>query len=157
MGDRVDEDLEFVIDDPFDMLPVSADIVTPERNGRTTIADKQDELRMVEDGLLEKALFTLESALSFGELDPARDVGPPVAWIDAMGPEEAARKHRIALAAWASSKDVPHGIKMAQEVSMGVLQNKSNRSAAPAALNIGTVNMVVAAKVYPELEVGGEE
>lgn len=143
----MDEKLDFDLVDPFAAV---APAIVVRRSGILREQD-EDRLKDVENELLEKSLFTLEASVSFSEIAPDAEE-PPEAWIKELGAEEAHRKFRIARSSWMAKKDSPVGIDVAKSIAVGILRNKAMTGGTPGSLTVGTVNMVVVAQAYPELE-----
>lgn len=100
----------------------------------------QSRLREIADGLLEQNLSIMESASAFGDIDPA-DAEPPPEWVKQFGEEGARRRHRIARAAWLSSKDAPVGIANARALVVGMMKSKAMENAAPKHFSVVTVQL----------------
>lgn len=103
-----------------------------------------DRIREVEDRLLSKSLQQIERALDWDSLN-GDEREPPPGWT----PEQ----FRVARAAMMSAKDAPVGLKMAQNIAIGIVKARATEKAAPRNLNIQIANMDFKLPDFPKLKV----
>ena len=107
---------------------------------KTKAALSLDSLRVAEDKLLHQCLGIVESSLDFASLgfDDAGQVDEtqlPAAWTF-LSDEEKARKIRLAKYACLPTKDVPHGVKMAHEMLIGIIRARAQENSGTKVLNL---------------------
>ena len=148
------------VDDPmFAMLEGLTE--TPKLAKRSPAAlsleqEQQKRLDKVRTDLHEKAAGVVSAALDFSEIDPAA-TEPPAEWVDLYGAEVAAKRFRVAQAAWMNGKSAPAGLKVATDTLMGLESVRSRIQAPSVVLNVGKVEMNFQMPVFEEEEVGGNE
>lgn len=99
-----------------------------------------ESLRAAEDKLLHQCLGIVESSLDFASLgfDESGQVDEtqlPAAWAF-LSDEEKARKIRLAKYACLPTKDVPHGVKMANEMLIGIIRARAQENSGTKVLNL---------------------
>jgi len=127
----------------------------------------REEFARMEDDIAAKAMFVLDGALSFLEVEPpgfdeeGERIIPeaPPQWIEELerqhpgqGERLANMKLRAALAAHLPSKEAPIGLKMAQGTAVGIARARAGEKKGNKSLNVQIVQ-VVESKSYEELEV----
>jgi len=110
------------------------------------------EIRMIEDRLLRKSMFVMESAVSFQEIDPERPDVIPTEWIDELGLEGATQRHRVAMEAWKNQREAAVGLKVATNTAAAIIKARATEKAADRPLNIGVI-MMAPMRQYTKLEV----
>jgi hypothetical protein len=118
---------------------------------------QQDGLRRLEDELLANSLAVVGGVCDFAELDLADLDKIPEGWIEAYGPEEAKKRHRIAKAGWMNNKDAPVAINTATKVLTGIVRARATEKAGPKQLNINMVSMVAPLDSLEVLDIEEEE
>jgi hypothetical protein len=103
----------------------------------------------MEEELYQKALSISADAMCWADLDPA-EKEPPPEWIHELGPEAAARRFRVARAAWMSSRDAPIGLKLAHNAVVGIMKARAVEKQGPKILNATLVQMVGPLPEFPE-------
>lgn len=98
-------------------------------------------IRNIEDNVLKKALFIVDAALSFQEIDPAKPKEIPRTWVDELGLDVAKERHRVALESWRNQKECAVGLKIGQMTAMGIIKARAAEKAADRPLNIGVLMM----------------
>jgi hypothetical protein len=98
-----------------------------------------DHVKAISDRLLKRSADIVEGSLHFAELDPEtmadmRD--PPDEWVLEIGEQAARKRLRLAKAAWAASKDMPGGIKLAADFVASETKARSLEKMAPRSLNV---------------------
>ena len=104
------------------------------------------------DKLLRESERILEDGLAFSQLDRGAE-GPPDEWVKQLGPERAAVKFRLAMAAWMSRADAPVGLHIAQEFVKADAKVRAALNAPPVQMNVAIVMNLNAGPVYEEIEV----
>jgi hypothetical protein len=114
-----------------------------------------DTLKAVEDKLLADSTSVVVDCLGFADLafDPETyDPIVPAEWND-LPESEKARKIRLAKAVWMPSSDVPHGVKMAQEVMIGILKTRAAKETGTRILNIENASFPAPSPLLKELDI----
>lgn len=99
-----------------------------------------ESIRAAEDKLLHQCLGIVESSLDFASLgfDEAGildETQLPAAWTF-LSDEDKARKIRLAKYACLPTKDVPHGVKMAHEMLIGIIKARATENSGTKVLNL---------------------
>ena len=105
----------------------------------STALSVSQRLKALEDSILEKSLRTVDAALHWEDIDPGAE-GPPQAWIDEVGAEEASKRFRVARAAWLNAKEAPVGLNMARTTALGITKVRSAIKASSPTLQINLVS-----------------
>jgi hypothetical protein len=141
-----------VVDEPFDA------------------ASQRARLRSLEDDLLERTLRIIDGAMHFDEIDDPADGASPEAvaagvddslaipedWVRELGFVKAQRRMRMARAAWKGAKDGPVGLKLASQVFNGIVKARATEKAAPAQLNVISIQMTAPLPVFERMKVERE-
>ena len=96
------------------------------------------EVKHIEDNLLLDSSEIVQDSLRFAEIafdDKGEVISFPEEWKN-LPDSDRERKIRIARAAWMSSADVPHGIKMAERVVLAITKSRQEESTNKNVLNI---------------------
>lgn len=112
---------------------------------------KQAVLKRLEDELLLESLTTLRDAMAFRDIEPDA-TEPPVEWRD-LAPEERMKRLRVARMAHMPSKDAPVGLKLANNLAVGIIKARAQEKGGPKTLNVQVVRLEMAPAQYPELTV----
>jgi hypothetical protein len=134
-------------------------LATTSAHDKLTRASKQveEDLRDIENEILNKSLGVVAAAISFAEVDE-NELNIPEEWIEKYGEKEATRRFRIAKGAWKSTKEAPNGILVAMKVATSIVQARSTERAAPKALNVTWIqNNGVPPPAYPEVIIEAEK
>lgn len=133
----------------FDDLPVHAEVVAVAPRRPEGLSQKAfDEIKSVEDGLLEKAEAIVGGVMSFADIDPDAE-GPPKSWVDELGIEAAVKKFRLAQAGRLSSSAAPVGIKVATAVQATIMKARAMEKSGPKLLNVQLVQMSAPLPEFP--------
>ncbi len=113
-----------------------------------------DTLKAVEDKLLADSTSIVTDCLGFAEMGFESDGTEitPEEWND-LPDNEKARKIRLARAVWMPSSDVPHGVKMAQEVMIGILKTRAAKETGTRILNIENASFPAPSPLVKELDI----
>jgi hypothetical protein len=87
-----------------------------------------ERVRELEDELFVETASVVTDSLKFADItfDETGEVESyPAKWDKEMGPADLQRRLRIAKANWMSSSEVPNGIKMAQNIAIGIMKARS--------------------------------
>jgi hypothetical protein len=123
-----------------------------------SLADLQrDRLRGLEDDLLESSLAVVGGTCDFAELDPEDFNTIPQAWIDELGEERAAKKHRMAKAGWLPAKEAPIAISTATKIVTGIVRARATEKSGPRSLNINMVKMTAPMPDFEVVDVGDDD
>jgi hypothetical protein len=108
----------------------------------------------VEDELLDEASTVLMDAHRFAEIGPG-DEAPPQSWVDELGEAGAAKRFRVAQAAWMKGTDAPVGLKLASATVSAIIKAKAQRDGKEVPVfNVAVVMLPGdAPPQFPELEV----
>ena len=100
-----------------------------------------------------KAADVCMSAMSFADVDFDAEE-PPEAWVAELGPEEAARRFRVAKSAQLSNRDAPAALKIATTILVGAMRDDALVRSAPK-LNVQLVELSYSPEPeeYPSREV----
>ncbi len=110
------------------------------------------KLNQFEDRMIEQCMQIIAPVLDFAKVDPSNpDLRPEE--ILHMGEVEQTRWMRLALAAWASNKDAPIGIKEAFATLRGILNARAKKESGDKVLNIETANFTSPNPKFEEMEV----
>ena len=115
-----------------------------------------ERVRHIETALHERAASILDYAMRAPELTTEMmEAGePPPEWTHEMGSrDEALKAFRIAQAAWASQKDAPIYLKLAQSFLTGAMKARSAENQGPRVLNATLVQVAGPVPVFPERRV----
>jgi len=113
-----------------------------------------DRIRKIEDRILEKSLATVEDFTSARDIDPGQEEPPPE-WVAEHGPVEAAKRWRVARAAWDTKKDSPVFLGLAKDVALGIIKAREGRTVNVSSLNVAFVVAAPpkVADAYPIIDV----
>jgi hypothetical protein len=113
-----------------------------------------DTLKAVEDKLLADSLDILQDCLGFADMGFETDGTEiiPEEWND-LPEAEKQKKIRLAKAVWMPSSDVPHGVKMAQEVMIGILKTRAAKETGTRILNIENASFPAPSPLIKELDI----
>lgn len=81
----------------------------------------------MEDTILLRAATVVDSALAWAEVDKAQ-YDPPPEWVAEMGEQQARQRLRVAQAAWLSQAEAPVGLKLANNVMIGIAKARGQQS-----------------------------
>lgn len=112
-----------------------------------------ERLRHMETALHQRAASILEYAMRAPELtkEMIEAEEPPPEWTRVMGSrEEALKAFRIAQAAWASQKEAPTFLKLAQNFLAGAMKARATEKQGPRVLNATLVQVSGPAPTYPK-------
>lgn len=146
-----------------DVVESAPEVIVPYEGKLVVPEPKEDQLavcRELQNEVFHEALQVLDGALRFADLEDSEledGSEPPNEWIKEMGLKRARRAHRLAKAANLPEKLAPAGIKVATNVMLGCLRAQAAEKSTSNTLNVAFVNMSIAEKKLPELEVEGEE
>lgn len=103
----------------------------------TDLKRRQDELKSVEDELLQESMEVLSGALQFANVkfDAAEAPEELVKKLVAEG-KDPEKVFRIMKAAQMKSSEAPVGLMIAQKTAMGILKARASDKAAPKPLNV---------------------
>lgn len=119
---------------------------------RSELAKQRSEaIEEAEGELYQQSLELLRDASMFGQMDP-EVASTPREWIQRYGQEEAAKRHRIAKAAWLPAKDAPSGLNVAKYV-VGAFAKSRADAKRPKTLNVQLIQIAAPPRAFPELEV----
>lgn len=129
------------------------------RVNKNLTAPEQARLKlaaMEEDGLLHAhttkvARRIVEAGLAAADINPAQPEPPPE-WVAELGPVEAAKKFRLAQAAWAPTSKAPHVFSIASQVVTADARVQAAKNTPPAQLNVA-VQVVMTPQKYDVIEV----
>lgn len=108
----------------------------------TPVDQKEDELRELEDKILENGLRVIEGVSRFAEIDPELPNEPSRAMIDDYGhdTERLKQAQRLARYALSNAKEAPVGIAVMSRVVVGLAKARAAREQAPRTLNVAIIN-----------------
>jgi len=112
----------------------------------------EDGLREVENRVLKKALGIVDDFLHFGDI-PMGLLDVPTEWQDEIGPEAAARRHRLATWAQMPTADAPVGLKYTKEILVGIVKARATEKAEPKRLNIAITKIEFQLPNFPTTKV----
>lgn len=100
-------------------------------------------IKSIEDELLLEVSTIVRDAMCFRDIEPNAEFAP-AEWYQSMvdkigdGPakDEAAKRFRMAKAAWMNSKEAPVGLKLAQNTMIGIIKARATEDQAPRPLNV---------------------
>jgi hypothetical protein len=131
-----------------DDLP-SAAVTIPPRKPQATSALA---IRAVEDEIYVESVTTVRDALRFNEIDHEW-TEPPVEWVAELGEHEAKKRFRLARYGCMPGKDVPFGLKLAQDTLVGIAKARATEKAGPKTLNMIYVKISAPMPEFEEVEV----
>lgn len=113
-----------------------------------------DTLKSIEDKLLMDSTAVVVDCLDFANIgfDDSGVEITPEEW-EGLPPLEKARKVRLAKACWMPSSDVPHGVKMSQEVMIGILKTRAAKETGTRILNIENASFPAPSPLIKELDI----
>jgi hypothetical protein len=130
-----------------------------EIRGKNKLKAIEEELRDVENEILVSSLTVVQASVDFAEITP-EDEAPPPEWLLRYGAAGAAKRFRIAKAAWKSAKDAPVGIRVATQIASSIIKSRSMEKAAPRQLSVTWVSAppptASTLTKYPEIIVESE-
>ncbi len=112
-----------------------------------------DRIQGVQNRIFERALHTIEAALSFADVEfdeEGRPMGIPQAWIDEEGEVKAKKRYRAMLKGQENSQNAPVVMKMAVDVANTIIRARATEKSAPVSINVERAVLQVAPTVYPE-------
>lgn len=112
-------------------------------------SEATERIQDMEGELLEQSLRTLVDASMFADLDD--DGSPPEEWAVELGEKRAKRRARVAGMALLSAKEAPVGLKIAQQMAVGIMAMRSKVSQGGDTFNVQVVNLMAAPATYPAL------
>jgi hypothetical protein len=111
-------------------------------------ANKVEELRTLEDGILERSMRVVEASVRFYEIAPGQKEVPPE-WVEELGEKAATERLRIMQASWMSAKDAPVGLGNARSTMLGIQKVREASKVPSPTLNV----QLVAHFAAPQYEV----
>lgn len=109
-------------------------------------------LREVENRVLKKSLEIVDDFLHFGDIEMG-STEVPEEWQDELGPEAAARRHRLATWAQLGAKEAPVGLKYTKEILVGIVKARATEKAEPKRLNIAITKIDFQLPEFPSTKV----
>lgn len=140
-SDSVQECASLVASPPAEAIPCAA----------PSVANKVEELRALEDGILERSMRVVEASVRFYEIAPGAEEVPKE-WVEELGEKAATERFRIMQASWMSAKDAPVGLGNARSTMLGIQKVREASKVPSPTLNVQLVAHF-AAPVYEVLEV----
>jgi hypothetical protein len=107
----------------------------------------------MEDDLYEKSFKTVREVLDFRDIDMTDDKTRARSlreWTKVHGAEEGLRRFQLALSGWQSAKEMPAGVKLAQEMFTGITKARSKQPTQHVHIKAEYVALQ-AVQQYPEL------
>lgn len=143
--------------DLFDLPEVEAprvEVVRPivaiPKKGLSQI--KAEQLRSIEDSILERSQKVISDAMYFGEFDP-EDPEPPQRWVDELGIDGARERLRMAKYALMAAKEAPVGLSIAKATFASIVKARATEKQGPRQLNVNVVNMTAPLPEFRVIEV----
>jgi hypothetical protein len=115
----------------------------------------EEEVRGIEDRLLEKSAAILSDSLRYYEVTEDQKK-PPLEWVEELGKDGAQERMRIARYAQKSTRNSPIGTHLARDVFLGIINVRAKRQEAeqPRELNATFTQINISAPPqYPEIVV----
>jgi hypothetical protein len=119
----------------------------------------EDEVRGIEDRLLEKSAAILGDSLRYYEITEDQKK-PPLDWVEELGQDGAQARLRIAHYAQKSTRNSPIGTHLARDVFLGIINVRAKRQEAeqPRELNATFTQINISAPPqYPEIVVADKK
>lgn len=116
---------------------------------------RAEQLRDLEDQLLERSLTVVSDVLYARDIDPGQKEAPPE-WGD-MDPDEKIKRLRTANAGWMNKKDAPVFIATGVQVASGIIKARATEKAAPKTLNVQIVQMSAPLPQFEVIEMEPED
>lgn len=136
-------DSAFDLDDEAPLTKTAASIDRAENKRWIEAAQKE---------LFDRSTSVIGDALHFREIDPSA-TEPLPEWIAELGEQEAWRRFRMAMAAWANLKTAPVGLKLAKEMIVGISKAMAAQPEGPRVINLVKVELPGGVVEFPEMEV----
>lgn len=118
----------------------------------------RDLIREIEDELFIDSATVVNDSMKFADIEfdeSGEVVDYPASWRVELTPENLKKRLRIAKANWMTSNEVPHGVKMAKEIAVGIMKARANEGAGAESLRIKHIVMPnpTVMKEFGEIEV----
>lgn len=107
------------------------------------------ELKKIENEVVTQAYECLSDAGAWADIDPGETECPPE-WVEKLGIDRAARKFRVARAAWMSAKTAPVALSLAKSIMTGAMRAAASAGNGPKHLNINLVSISAPMPQFPE-------
>lgn len=111
-------------------------------------------LARIEDDIYDTSFKVVRDALDFREIDTTTEESAKLTldrWADEMGSlHEAQKRYQVAKSGWQSAKNMPAGVKLAQELFVGITKARAKQPAQHVHITAKYVAMPVQQQ-YPEL------
>lgn len=139
------------LDEETALVPAPRKILTSE--------EKQLEgLRKREDRILDTSMATVADINAARDIDPGQDELPQE-WIAELGLAGAAKRLRVAKAAWMNKKEAPVFLEHARATALGIIKARAQQPMNVQSLNVA---FIVAAppkaeRAYPVIDIDPEE
>lgn len=111
-------------------------------------------LRSIEDKIFDSSVKVIEDMHSARDIDPA-EPEPPAHWVRALGAEEAAKRFRVAKAAWLSANKAPVFLSLATKTAAAIMKARANQASGPRELNLQVQFIHAPMAVYETKKVSG--
>lgn len=118
----------------------------------------RDMIRAVEDELFLDSATVVNDSMKFADLSFDEDGNIdsyPESWDKELSPRDLQKRLRVAKANWLTSNEVPHGVKMAKDIAVGIMKSRAGDGQEAKALRIESIVMPAPTpmKEFGEVEV----